>query len=161
MTQQNFLATNERQEKLGLKLFANPRNCAAGTLRQIDSRVVKERQLSMFVFNLQKVRGVEIKSHVQAYEFMARNGIKIIHGYKVCKTSEEVWQAIEEIGERRGSLDYGIDGAVVKVNDFAQRETLGATSRFPKWAIAYKYPPDGQNHADSTFRRGDFERDAS
>lgn len=142
MTQQNFLATNERQEKLGLKLFANPRNCAAGTLRQIDSRVVKERQLSMFVFNLQKVRGVEIKSHVQAYEFMARNGIKIIHGYKVCKTSEEVWQAIEEIGERRGSLDYGIDGAVVKVNDFAQRETLGATSRFPKWAIAYKYPPD-------------------
>ena len=142
MTQQNFLATNERQEKLGLKLFANPRNCAAGTLRQIDSRVVKERQLSMFVFNLQKIRGVEIKSHVQAYEFMARNGIKIIHGYKVCKTSEEVWQAIEEIGKRRENLDYGIDGAVVKVNDFAQRETLGATSRFPKWAIAYKYPPD-------------------
>ena len=142
MTQQNFLATNERQEKLGLKLFANPRNCAAGTLRQIDSRVVKERQLSMFVFNLQKVRGVEIKNHVEAYNFMARNGIKIIHGYKVCKTFEEVWQAIEEIGARRENLDYGIDGAVVKVNDFAQRETLGATSKFPKWAVAYKYPPD-------------------
>jgi len=142
MTQKNFEATNERQEKLGLKLFANPRNCAAGTLRQIDSRVVKERQLSMFVFNLQKVRGVEIKNHVEAYNFMARNGIKIIHGYKVCKTFEEVWQAIEEIGERRENLDYGIDGAVVKVNDFAQRETLGATSKFPKWAVAYKYPPD-------------------
>ena len=142
MTQKNFEATNERQEKLGLKLFANPRNCAAGTLRQIDSRVVKERQLSMFVFNLQKVRGVEIKNHVEAYNFIARNGIKIIHDYKVCKTFEEVWQAIEEIGERRENLDYGIDGAVVKVNDFAQRETLGATSKFPKWAVAYKYPPD-------------------
>ena len=142
MTRQNFIATNERQEKLGLKLFANPRNCAAGTLRQIDSRVVKERRLSMFVFNLQKVRGVEIKNHVEAYNFMARNGIKIIHGYKICKTFEEVWQAIEEIGARRAALEYGIDGAVVKINDFAQRETLGATSKFPKWAIAYKYPPD-------------------
>ena len=142
MTQQNFVATNERQEKLGLKLFANPRNCAAGTLRQLDSRVVRERKLSMFVFNLQKVRGVEIKNHVEAYNFMVRNGIKIIHGYKVCKTFEEVWESIEEIGKRRENLDYGIDGAVVKVNDFAQRETLGATSKFPKWAIAYKYPPD-------------------
>ena len=142
MTRQNFIATNERQKKLGLKLFANPRNCAAGTLRQIDSRVVKERRLSMFVFNLQKVRGVEIKNHVEAYDFMARNGIKIIHGYKICKTFEEVWQAIEEIGARRAALEYGIDGAVIKINDFAQRETLGATSKFPKWAIAYKYPPD-------------------
>ena len=142
MTRQNFELTNERQEKLGLKLFANPRNCAAGTIRQIDSRVVRERNLSMFVFNLQKVRGVEIKNHVEAYDFMARNGIKIINNYKVCKTFEEVWEAIEEIGARREGLEYGIDGAVVKINDFAQRETLGATSKFPKWAIAYKYPPD-------------------
>lgn len=142
MTRQNFEITNERQEKLGLKLFANPRNCAAGTIRQIDSRVVRERNLSMFVFNLQKVRGVEIKNHVEAYDFMARNGIKIINNYKVCKTFEEVWEAIEEIGARREGLEYGIDGAVVKINDFAQRETLGATSKFPKWAIAYKYPPD-------------------
>ena len=142
MTRQNFELTNERQEKLGLKLFANPRNCAAGTIRQIDSRVVRERNLSMFVFNLQKVRGVEIKNHVEAYDFMARNGIKIINNYKVCKTFDEVWEAIEEIGARREGLEYGIDGAVVKINDFAQRETLGATSKFPKWAIAYKYPPD-------------------
>ena len=142
MTRQNFELTNERQEKLGLKLFANPRNCAAGTIRQIDSRVVRERNLSMFVFNLQKVRGVEIKNHVEAYDFMARNGIKIINNYKVCKTFEEVWEAIEEIGARREGSEYGIDGAVVKINDFAQRETLGATSKFPKWAIAYKYPPD-------------------
>ena len=73
---------------------------------------------------------------------MAHNGIKIIHAYKVCKTFDEVWQAIEEIGERREKLDYDIDGAVVKVNSFAQREQLGATSKFPRWAVAYKYPPD-------------------
>ncbi len=142
MTHKNFLATNARQERLGLKIFANPRNCAAGTLRQLDSRIVRERKLSMFVFNLQKVDGAEIRSHVEAYNFMARNGIKIIHAYKVCRTFAEVWQAIEEIGARREQLDYDIDGAVVKVNDFAQREVLGATSKFPRWAVAYKYPPD-------------------
>lgn len=142
MTHKNFLATNERQEKLGLKIFANPRNCAAGTLRQLDSRIVKERRLSMFVFNLQKVDGAEIQSHVDAYNFMIRNGIKIIREYKVCKTFEEVWQAIEEIGTRRETLDYDIDGAVVKVNSYADREKLGATSKFPRWAVAYKYPPD-------------------
>ena len=142
MTHKNFLATNARQEKLGLKIFANPRNCAAGTLRQLDSRIVRERKLSMFVFNLQKVDGAEIRSHVEAYNFMARNGIKIIHAYKVCRTREEVWAAIEEIGRRREELDYDIDGAVVKVNDFSQREVLGATSKFPRWAVAYKYPPD-------------------
>ncbi len=142
MTHKNFLATNERQEKLGLKIFANPRNCAAGTLRQLDSRIVKERRLSMFVFNLQKVDGAEIQSHTQAYDFMIRNGIKIIRAYKVCKTFDEVWRAIEEIGARREKLDYDIDGAVVKVNSFADREKLGATSKFPRWAVAYKYPPD-------------------
>lgn len=142
MTLKDFAATNARQERLGLKIFANPRNCAAGTLRQLDSRIVKERRLSMFVFNLQKVDGVEIQSHTQAYDFMIRNGIKIIHEYKVCKTFEEVWRAIEDIGTRRDKLDYDIDGAVVKVNSFAQREELGATSKFPRWAVAYKYPPD-------------------
>lgn len=142
MTHKNFLATNERQEKLGLKIFANPRNCAAGTLRQLDSRIVKERRLSMFVFNLQKIDGAEIQSHTQAYDFMIRNDIKIIRAYKVCKTFEEVWRAIEEIGTRRETLDYDIDGAVVKVNSFADREKLGATSKFPRWAVAYKYPPD-------------------
>ena len=141
MTRKNFEATNARQEKLGLKTFANPRNCAAGTLRQLDSRIVKERRLSMFVFNLQRVEGVELKSHVEAYDFMIRNGIKIIHGYAVCKTFDEVWRAIEEIGTRRDKLDYDIDGAVVKVNNFAQREQLGTTSKVPRWAVAYKYPP--------------------
>ena len=142
MTKKTFENVNARQEKLGLKTFANPRNCAAGTLRQLDSRIVAERNLSMFVFNLQKIDGAEISSHVDAYNFMVRNGIKIIHQYKVCKTFEEVWAAIENIGNYRANLEYDIDGAVVKVNSFAQREILGATSKFPRWAVAYKYPPD-------------------
>ncbi len=141
MTHADFTATNARQEKLGLKTFANPRNCAAGTLRQLDSRIVRERRLSMFVFNLQKIDGAEIQSHTEAYDFMSRNGIKIIHDYAVCKNFDEVRRAIEEIGRRRDALDYDIDGAVVKVNSFAQRAQLGATSKFPRWAIAYKYPP--------------------
>ncbi len=142
MTKKNFELVNARQERLGLKTFANPRNCAAGTLRQLDSRVVAERKLSMFVFNLQAVEGIELTSHTDAYEFMKRNGIKIIHDYAVCHTFDEVWSAIEKIGGYRENLDYDIDGAVVKVNDFAQREELGATSKVPRWSVAYKYPPD-------------------
>lgn len=142
MTKKTFEKVNARQEILNLKTFANPRNCAAGTLRQLDSRIVAERNLSMFVFNLQAVEGMKIKSHTDAYEFMKRNGIKIIHDYAVCKNFSEVWSAIEKIGERRQNLDYGIDGAVVKVNNFSQREKLGATSKFPRWAVAYKYPPE-------------------
>lgn len=160
MTHRDFAATNARQEKLGLKIFANPRNCAAGTLRQLDSRIVRERRLSMFVFNLQKIIGTRNEelgtsktslvpssqfliptSHTEAYDFMIRNGIKIIRNYAVCKNFAEVWRAIEDIGTRRDKLDYDIDGAVVKVNSFAQREILGATSKFPRWAVAYKYPP--------------------
>lgn len=142
MTRAAFEAANARQEMLGLKTFANPRNCAAGTLRQLDSRVVAERGLSMFVFNLQKITGVTLDSHTAAYDFMRRNGIKIIHNYRVCKNFDEVWAAIEAIAGYRADLEYDIDGAVVKVNSFAQREILGATSKFPRWAVAYKYPPD-------------------
>ena len=137
-----FDAVNERQELLGMKLFANPRNCAAGTLRQLDSRVTRERHLSMFVFNLQKVEGKAFASHTEAYEFMKSQGIKVIHGYRVCHTEDEVWKAIEDIGESRGNLPYDIDGAVVKLNDFHAREQVGATSKVPRWAVAYKYPPE-------------------
>ena len=137
-----FAAVNERQELLGLKPFANPRNCAAGTLRQLDARVTRERRLSMFVFNLQRTEGRTFASHTAAYDFMRAQGIKIIAGYRVCRTADEVWAAIEEIGARRGSLPYDIDGAVVKVNDFSQRAELGATAKAPRWAIAYKYPPE-------------------
>lgn len=142
MTREAFALVNEKQELLGKRLFANPRNCAAGTLRQLDSKITKERSLSMFIFNLQKAEGREFSSHTQAYEFMYKQGMKIIHSYKVCRTKDEVWQAIEEIGARRGNLAYDIDGAVVKVNDFAQREAVGATSKVPRWAVAYKYPPE-------------------
>ena len=142
MTKAAFEAVNERRQLLGLKLFANPRNCAAGTLRQLDSRITKERGLSLFVFNLQAVRGKEFRTHVEAYDFMKRQGIKVIHAYHVCRTAEEVWDAIEQIGASRGDLPYDIDGAVVKLNDFSQRESLGATSKAPRWAIAYKYPPE-------------------
>ena len=142
MTKAAFEAVNERRQLLGLKLFANPRNCAAGTLRQLDSRITKERGLSLFVFNLQAVRGKEFQTHVEAYDFMKRQGIKVIHAYHVCRTAEEVWDAIEQIGASRGNLPYDIDGAVVKLNDFSQRESLGATSKAPRWAIAYKYPPE-------------------
>ena len=142
MTKAAFEAVNERRQLLGLRLFANPRNCAAGTLRQLDSRITKERGLSLFVFNLQAVRGKEFQTHVEAYDFMKRQGIKVIHAYHVCRTAEEVWDAIEQIGASRGDLPYDIDGAVVKLNDFSQRESLGATSKAPRWAIAYKYPPE-------------------
>lgn len=137
-----FEAVNARQELLGLKPFANPRNCAAGTLRQLDSRITKERHLSLFVFNLQTARGREFQTHTEAYEFMKAQGIKVIHDYKVCRTADEVWQAITAIGESRGSLAYDIDGAVVKLNRFSDREQLGATAKVPRWAIAYKYPPE-------------------
>ena len=137
-----FAEANERQELLGLKPFANPRNCAAGTLRQLDSRITKERRLSMFVFNLQRSDGRVFSSHTEAYAFMQSQGIKTIANYRVCRTSDAVWAAIEEIGARRGSLPYDIDGAVVKVNSFAMREELGVTAKAPRWAIAYKYPPE-------------------
>lgn len=137
-----FAEVNERQELLGLKPFANPRNCAAGTLRQLDARVTKERRLSMFVFNLQRAEGHSFASHTEAYDFMRAQGIKIIANYRVCRTADEVWNAIAAIGARRGALPYDIDGAVVKVNDFAQRAELGATAKVPRWAIAYKYPPE-------------------
>lgn len=142
MTKAAFDAVNERRQLLGLKLFANPRNCAAGTLRQLSSRITKERGLSLFVFNLQTARGREFKTHTEAYDFMKLQGIKVIHAYRVCRTAEEVWAAIEQIGASRGELPYDIDGAVVKLNDFRQREDLGATSKAPRWAIAYKYPPE-------------------
>lgn len=142
MTREAFQAVNDRQERLGLKPFANPRNCAAGTLRQLDDRITKERNLSLFIFNLQTATGNPFQTHTEAYDYMKSEGIKIIHDYAVCRTAEEVWQAIERIGASRGRLAYDIDGAVVKLNSFSQREALGATSKTPRWAIAYKYPPE-------------------
>lgn len=142
MTEEDFEKVNEKQELLGKKLFANPRNCAAGTLRQLDTAVTKERGLSMFIFNIQDARGISFETHTEGYEYLKKQGIKVIEEYAVCKTAEEVWAAIERIGENRGRLPYDIDGAVVKINRFSDREKLGATSKVPRWAVAYKYPPE-------------------
>lgn len=142
MKNEDFEAVNERLEAAGKKLFANPRNCAAGTLRQLDPEVVKERKLSLFVFNVQEARGISFSSHSESLEWLAGQGIKVIENIKLCHTAEEVWEAITEIGESRGSLPYDIDGAVVKVDNLADREYFGATSKVPRWAIAYKYPPE-------------------
>ena len=141
MTEADFEKVNEKQELLGKKLFANPRNCAAGTLRQLDTAVTKERGLSMFIFNIQDARGISFETHTEGYEYLKKQGIRVIEEYTVCKTADEVWAAIEKIGENRGKLPYDIDGAVVKINRFSDREKLGATSKVPRWAVAYKYPP--------------------
>ncbi len=142
MKLKDFDAINETQELLGKKQFANPRNCAAGTLRQLDSRITKERKLSMFIFNVQEVKGKTFETHTEGYEFLKKQGIRVIDNYKVCKTADEVWDAICKIGENRGNLGYDIDGAVVKLNRIADRDKLGSTSKVPRWAVAYKYPPE-------------------
>lgn len=138
----DFEAVNEKLEAEGKKLFANPRNCAAGTLRQLDPQVVKERKLSLFVFNVQDARGISFVDHSESLEWLRNQGFKVIEGYKLCRTADEVWEAITEIGESRGKFAYEIDGAVVKVNNLADREYFGATSKVPRWAVAFKYPPE-------------------
>jgi len=142
MTREAFAKVNEEAEEAGSKTFANPRNCAAGTLRQIDTRITKHRDLSLFIFNIQEARGREFKTHSDGYEFLKKNNVKVIDLYYKCKTADEVWNAIQNIGAARGDLAYDIDGAVVKLNSIADREKLGATIKFPRWAIAYKYPPE-------------------
>lgn len=142
MTREAFERVNEEQMLQGKKIFANPRNCAAGTLRQTDTRITQKRELSLFVFNIQDVKGREIKLHSEGYEYLSANGIKVIeHSYK-CSTFEEVWDKITYIGEIRGELPYDIDGAVVKINNLDYRNELGSTIKFPRWAVAYKYPPE-------------------
>ena len=137
-----FDRVNERQEILGKKLFANPRNCAAGTLRQLDPSITAERGLSMFVFNLQDVRGREFATHEEVYDFLKSNGIKVIEHYFVCRTADEVWDSIEKIGAMRGELAYDIDGAVVKLNDLEDRKKCPDTAKNGGWLVAYKYPPE-------------------
>ena len=142
MTRKAFEAVNAKAEEEGTKPFANPRNCAAGTLRQIDTRITKERGLSLFIFNVQETRGVTFNTHLEGYEYLKRNGVKVIENCFKCKTADEVWDAIQKIGEMRNDLEYDIDGAVVKLNNLSERSKLGNTIKFPRWAIAYKYPPE-------------------
>lgn len=142
MEEAAFAAVNEKQEMLGKKPFANPRNCAAGTLRQLDSSVTAQRGLSMFVFNLQEARGISFQTHEEVYDYLRENGVKVIEHYEVCRTEEEVWKAIQKIGDMRGELPYDIDGAVVKLNRLADREKCPDTSKNAGFMVAYKYPPE-------------------
>ncbi|MGI6334213.1 MAG: NAD-dependent DNA ligase LigA [Saccharofermentanales bacterium] len=137
-----FERVNARQEAIGGKLFANPRNCAAGTLRQLDPNVVRERGLALFIFNLQLCRGKTFQTHSQSLAWLAEQGFPVIPDYTLCQTADEVLQAVARIGEQRFRLPYGIDGAVIKLDDLSRREQMGATSKMPRWAVAYKYPPE-------------------
>lgn len=141
LPKKQFLILNERQEEMGKEPFANPRNAAAGTLRQLDSNLVKERKLDVFIFNVQKSEKV-FETHSEMIEYCKYLGLNTIPYIKVCKNAEEAISKINEIGEMRSSLPFEIDGAVVKVNNLEVRRALGTTSKVPKWAIAYKYPPE-------------------
>lgn len=131
-----------QQELNQEKPFKNPRNAAAGSLRQKDPRIAAKRKLDIFLFNVQQVQGTALSYHDESLEYMKKLGLPSTPFYRKCSSLEEVLKAIREIGEMRGKLDYSIDGAVVKVNSFAERQRLGSTSKFPKWAQAYKYPPE-------------------
>lgn len=142
MSKTNFEDANRRQRENGGKLYQNQRNIAAGTLRQLDSSVVRERGLDIFVFNLEICEGKEFSTHSDTLEWMKNQGFDISPEYRICEDFERVWEAIEDIEGSRWDLEYGIDGAVVKVNELSARQMLGMTSKVPRWAIAYKYAPE-------------------
>lgn len=143
-----FISKNDfekmNQERLDNEeeLFANARNAAAGSLRQLDSKITKNRPLDIYIFNVQKIEGKKFSSHFEELEYLSKQGFNVNPVRIYCNTIEEVKKAIEKIGEEREKLTFGIDGAVVKVDDLAFREILGTTSKVPKWAVAYKYPPE-------------------
>ncbi|MGI6265225.1 MAG: NAD-dependent DNA ligase LigA, partial [Acutalibacteraceae bacterium] len=142
MPRQSFAALVEEQEQNGEKTFKNPRNAAAGSLRQKDPRVTRRRELALFLFNLQLVEGETVPGHAESLQTMAEWGLPIIPFYKVTSSIDEVMEEIERIGRIRSTLPFDIDGAVVKVNSFTDREALGSTAKYPRWAVAYKYPPE-------------------
>lgn len=131
----------KRQEENEEKPFKNPRNAAAGSLRQKNSKITAQRKLDIFIFNIQQINGVELNSHRQSLDYLAELGFPTSF-YKVCDTIDEVIEEIELISNMRGTFDYAIDGAVVKVDNFETRTLLGSTAKYPKWAEAYKYPPE-------------------
>ena len=142
MSDESFSRLCARQELLEEKPFKNPRNAAAGSLRQKDPRVTAQRELSIFVFNVQQAQGEDFSRHDQSLERLKELGFTVSPDYRRSGSMEEILEFIRELGEKRGELSYPIDGAVVKVNDFAQREELGSTAKFPRWAEAFKYPPE-------------------
>ena len=137
-----FEKMNEEREILDESLFANARNAAAGSLRQLDSNITKKRPLDIYIFNVQKIEGKEFNSHFEELEYLEKLGFNVNPVRIPCSNVEEVKKAINKIGEDREQLTFGIDGAVVKVDNLKLRTILGTTSKVPKWAIAYKYPPE-------------------
>lgn len=141
MSFKSFDELIKRQEENEEKPFKNPRNAAAGSLRQKNSKITAQRNLDIFIFNIQQINGVELNSHRQSLDYLAQLGFPTSF-YNVCDTIDEVIDEIERIGNMRGTFDYAIDGAVVKVDNFETRTLLGSTAKYPKWAEAYKYPPE-------------------
>jgi len=144
MPKASFEKLNEERELNGESLFANPRNAAAGSLRQLNPKITAKRDLDIFVFNLQRIDGIELKTHAEALEFLKYQGFKVSPHIKVCGNIDEVIEDINYIRDIRDSLPYETDGAVVKVNDLGKREILGSTAKDPRWAIAFKYPAERQ-----------------
>lgn len=142
MPHESFFKLNEEREINSEKLFANPRNAAAGSLRQLDPSITRNRNLDIFIFNVQKSDSVKFTSHYDSLEFLKEQGFNVNPIVIKAKNKDEVLKAIDSIGEMRGTLSFDIDGAVVKVDDLAKREVIGVTTKTPKWAVAYKYPPE-------------------
>ena len=141
MPKKVFRALNARREEAGKSLFANPRNAAAGSLRQLDPKIAAKRQLDILIFNMQLCEGREFQSHTETLDYLKRLKFKVIP-YTLCTRQEEVEKRIAAINEGREEFSFDIDGAVIKVNDLAERRSFGSTAKFPRWACAYKYPPE-------------------
>ena len=141
MSKKVFHQLNEERERRGEALFANPRNAAAGSLRQLDPKIAAKRKLDAILFNVQWVDGVQFSNHQETLEYLKQKNYKVIPHY-TCETVDEVIECISTIGETRENFSFDIDGAVVKVNDLDHRKQLGSTAKFPRWAAAYKYPPE-------------------
>ena len=141
----DFEKMNQEREELGEETFANARNAAAGSLRQLDSSITRKRPLDIYVYNIQKIEGKSVLSHFEALEYLQKLGFNVNPMKILCKTTEEVIEAIKKIGDEREKLTFGIDGAVIKVDDLNFREILGTTAKNPRWQIAYKYPKANKN----------------
>ena len=141
MARSTFEELNSQRELRGEKVVANPRDAAAGSLRQLDSSIAAERRLDIIVFNVQYVDGVHFMRHSDTLEFLKALGFPVVP-YTLCKGYDECRERVEYLGENRYELPYDIDGAVIKVNDLSDREKLGSTAKAPRWAAAYKYPPE-------------------
>ena len=141
MPKKSFEALNEHQEAQGKPLFANPRNAAAGSLRQLDSKITAQRKLDVLIFNVQLAEGISFQTHQESLDFLRNLKFKVIDN-ALLQDSDSIIDYVMAINENRGNMTCDIDGAVVKVNDLQQRERMGSTAKCPKWAVAYKYPPE-------------------